>query len=333
MQSYLTDRQQCVKMSDKNGKVFYSSHCDVERGVPQGSLLGPFLFILYINNLPNVVDRPVFLYADDTSVICHEDEDLQEDITTTFTKLHEWFCANDLKMNITKTEIVEYTIAKKHDRLSLTWEGVIVTSSEFVKFLGIAIDENLNWKHQINAISSKLSSSAYLLREIRKKSSEETAIMAYYGTTYSLLRYGIVFWGDSTEVCRAFKLQKRCIRSIFELNRRDSCKSYFRKSCILTLPSIYIMECVMLIKTHPSFFHYMKSEHQYDTRHKEMLKAPMTRFTRLQKNVVNQCTKIFNHLPEDMKVLPTALLKKKMKQCLCEHAFYSVEEYFQNSFD
>ena len=326
--SYLTNRKQCITMKDKSDKCFYSNYHDVIRGVPQGSILGPFLFIMYINNLPNCINNPLFLYADDTSVICSGNNNLKESIETTMATLSNWFDANALKINVSKTEVIEFTITTKDEKLNMTWGEENITSTDYVKFLGLLIDENLNWKQQINNTSTRIARCTYLLREIRRNTSRETTIMAYYGTTYPVLRYGIVFWGDSTEVDRVFKLQKRCIRAMFGLKQQDSCRPYFRAHGILTLTSIYVLECVLFIKTNPTFFSEMKQTHQHHTRNKELLKAPATRYTRVQRNVVNKSIKIYNNMPPRMKSLPAPVLKKELKSILLDQAFYTLEEFF-----
>ncbi|KAF9822913.1 hypothetical protein SFRURICE_010442 [Spodoptera frugiperda] len=104
------------------------------------------------------------------------------------------------------------------------------------KFLGLEIDEYLNRKSHIVKVCKTLSKSAYALHALSLRVSKETLLTAYYGLAEPHLRYGVIFWGNSTDKDVAFKAQKRCIRSMFQLDTTDTCSPYLKQYKILTLP-------------------------------------------------------------------------------------------------
>jgi len=258
IKSYMTNRQQCVKMVDCKGTTHFSDYEKTKRGVPQGSILGPLLFIAYMNNLPRNVDMPVVLYADDTSVVCSNEkkDSLVEVIENTLKQLNEWFYAHQLTLNMNKTELVTFTASNIPFNLEVNYgqETNILSSKESTKFLGVVIDQNLKWKRHIDSLAPRVATCSYILRALRTRATLETCFVAYYGYLYPILKYGMVFWGRSTGIERLFLLQKRCIRSVFNLKRRDSCKPYFQEYGILTLVGIYIMESVLFLRGNFVFF-------------------------------------------------------------------------------
>ncbi|KAF9814712.1 hypothetical protein SFRURICE_014807, partial [Spodoptera frugiperda] len=120
--------------------------------------------------------------------------------------------------------------------------------------LGINIDTHINWKTHIEHIKSKLSKFTYALFQIKCSTNVETALSAYFAYAYSWLRYGIMLWGDSVNIHDLFILQKKCVRIIAHINNQDSCRPYFIKYNLLTLPSIYIYDiCKFVFKNKNSF--------------------------------------------------------------------------------
>lgn len=103
--------------------------------------------------------------------------------------------------------------------------------------LGIEIDTNVNWKPHIEKVGKKLSKFTYALFELKKCTDLKTATSAYYAYAYAWLSYGIILWGNSTEVNQLFVLQKRCVRTLVNITDTESCRPHFIKQKILTLTS------------------------------------------------------------------------------------------------
>lgn len=336
IKSYLQKREQCVMVIDSDGKYLYSDWVLVERGVPQGSILGPILFLLYINDLPNISKHLINLFADDTSLVirAQTNDELITEVSTSLDILNDWYTRNNLKLNIDKTHLIRFSL-KKELPLLVDYNNQTLTSTDHTKFLGIVIDPQLNWKHHIEYLAAKISSFTYALRMITKSVNEAAALASYYAYVNSRIKYGIIFWGNSVEANRIFKLQKTCIRSIFHLKRSDTCRILFKQKRILTLPCLYVYEGACFVKNnYVEFISRYEADHLYNTRDyaSARLRIPQTPYSQVQRNVVTQLIKIYNHLPNNYKDLPFKHFKKKLMNFLISETFYSVSDFFNYNF-
>ena len=152
--SYLNDRYQCCTV---NG--VQSSLKSISTGVPQGSILGPLLFLLYVNDLPNCLHLTTpGMYADDTQVTASAEivSELQDILNHDLENLHTWLCANKLSVNAIKTEFI--AIASKYRLNQFTTNPVIKYDDNVIKrvfkskLLGVIVDEKLSWENHINEI-------------------------------------------------------------------------------------------------------------------------------------------------------------------------------------
>ena len=124
-------------------------------GVPQGSVLGPVLFLMYINDLPNITNKCNFtLFADDTTLTfkSHKLNDLEKEINSTLVLICDWLCGNKLVINIDKTKLILFHRTRVKHKLNIKINNIAIKQSTNFKFLGILIDENRNWKMQINIL-------------------------------------------------------------------------------------------------------------------------------------------------------------------------------------
>ena len=165
--SYLSDRKQFVFHNGESSKL-QSINC----GVPQGSVLGPLLFLLYINDLPNVSNiLQLYLFADDTNIYYEANslENLELIINRELKKLHMWLIVNRLSLNIDKTNFVVFHPFNKPltQKITLKIQKNAISEKDNVKYLGILIDSTLSWINHIDNISTKVSKSIGLLYKIR----------------------------------------------------------------------------------------------------------------------------------------------------------------------
>jgi len=140
-------------------------------GVPQGSILGPLLFIIYINDFPNSVNLETTLFADDTTLI-KSDESLQAlelNVNQNLKLANDWFTANKLTLNVGKTKVMLFSHRIVTEPTNFTINNIKIEQvgeaykEKFTKFLGFHLDENLSWKYHIEDIRKKASSGAYIL--------------------------------------------------------------------------------------------------------------------------------------------------------------------------
>ena len=215
-QSYLSHRKQFVSV---NG--FSSSLCDITCGVPQGSVLGPLLFLIYINDLPNSSKLlSFFLFADDTNIYFEADDltSLTNTINRELSKVKTWLDCNKLALNIDKTNFVLFHSPRKKlpDIVILKFGKKRIQMTKYVKFLGVLLDEHLTWKYHINELSKKLSKSCGIFFKIRHYVPLSTLICLYNSLFSSFLNYGITTWGLTYQsyLNPLFLLQKKILRCI-----------------------------------------------------------------------------------------------------------------------
>ena len=204
----------------------------IKHGVPQGSILGPLFFLLYVNDLPEVItnNAKIILYADDTSVIIPNPslQDLAINMNKQFVAINEWFKTNLLSLNFKKTHYLLFrTKNSLETNISICCGNKHITNTSNTKFLGLHIDETLSWKSHIDQLVTKLSSACYAIRTVKDFMSQETLKMIYFSYVHSIIAYGIIFWGNSPYSINIFRIQKRIIRVIMNAKTRDSCRELF----------------------------------------------------------------------------------------------------------
>jgi hypothetical protein len=336
LQSYLSNRRQTTQISKicfktKTEQIYSSDLREIRYGVPQGSVLGPLLFLIYINDMPNIIDHPMVLFADDSTIIFSGKNLLsyEDDINKTLNTIIKWLTKNNLKINLSKTKLMTFQQRTNYvPNLTIAYKGLKIENTDITKFLGLNVDDKLTWKYQIDSISKKLNQFSYALYNLRKKVNPAAVLTAYHAFVTSTLRYGIIFWGNSTDREIAFRAQKRCLRSLCGISSLESCKPHFHRLKILTLASLYIYEMCVFVKCNSHLYLNFKS-----TRLQHKIKNPMIPKTMLfQKNVVGMAPKIFNKLPKCLiSIDQLHIFKKTLKNVLAHTSYYTINEYINDS--
>ena len=226
--SYLSNRKQYVFHNGESSNLQ-----PITCGVPQGSVLGPILFLLYINDLPNISNiLQFYLFADDTNIY-YEAENLDKlelVINKELKKLHTWLIVNRLSLNIDKTNFVVFhpynKPLKKHITLKIYKKAI--SEKEQVKYLGITIDSTLSWRNHIDNVSNKISKTVGLLYKIRYFVDIKIIKTLYYSLVYPHLIYGIEVWGSAAEthLNKLLILQKKIVRLICYSDKRQADYSF-----------------------------------------------------------------------------------------------------------
>ena len=230
--SYLSDRKQYVSVNRSNSNLL-----SITCSVPQGSVLGPLLFLIYINDLPNASKKLTFYhFADDTNIY-YESKDLCNLIKIVNKELRlvkKWLDANKLSLNINKTNYIifhsssvnvpsgsDIKIGKKH-----------IKRVKFVKFLGLLLDEHLSWKYHLSELSKKLARTCGMFFKIRNLLPLDVLFCLYNALFLPFLQYGLIFWGQT---------YASYIYPIFKLQKKQSELSHFSFACLPLFPSSMIL--------------------------------------------------------------------------------------------
>ena len=189
--------------------------------MPQGSCLGPLLFLIYINDLPNISEvLHFYLFADDTNIYYEAEtvKKLETVLNRELRKLDTWLIVNRPSLNIVKTKFLvfhPYNTPMKQ-RITLKIHKKAIAESDYIKYLGIMIDSTLSWNIRINKISKTISRATGLLYKIRPFVNNKILKMLYYSLVYPHLNYVTEVWGsaDPVHLNRIFILQKRIVRML-----------------------------------------------------------------------------------------------------------------------
>ena len=233
--NYLANRNQYVYFNGVSSPLR-----SVECGVPQGSILGPLLFILYVNDI--VYSSSIlkfFLFADDTNLL-NSSKDLTKLISSTneeLSKVTEWFKANRLSLNVKKTHFMFFGNKQLPDDNSshkLMLDGSYLEQVNSTKFLGLFIDEKLTWNQHISHISLKVSKGLGIISRVRRIFPQTVLLMLYYSLIYPYLSYCCIIWGNAcvSTLNRVVILQKRAIRLVTNSPYRHTMTSH---ACLCAL--------------------------------------------------------------------------------------------------
>lgn len=337
IRSYLTNRTQIVRLTH-NGQKYLSDEAILNIGLPQGANLSPLLFILFTNDLPSFVKvGKLTLYADDTThLVTSDTNDLCNYANRAVNELESWSNDNGLFINRDKTVMMRFLASKEDKQLTplVRLEGKYLKEVMDTKFLGVKIDNKLDWKLHIKYIRNKLAPRAYLIKRMMNVVSFDLVKQIYFAYFQSILMYGTLLWGGSPHVKSLFILQKRTIRFMARANSnpcssvyiKDSCKPLFIRFSILNLPCIYIHALIMYTVQNRNLTQSNDMIHGHNTRGKEDIRvANCKRITPLRLGC-----KLFNVLPNNFKKMDKNTLSCKLKEFLLKKCFYSIDEFLDD---
>ena len=219
--SYLTDRTMRVKCNvASSGKTEYSTYLNITYGTPQGSCLGPLIFLIFTNDLyRNLVYSSAILFADDTTLykthrnLTYLKWCLEDDLNT----LSDWFAANKLTLNLDKTVCILFQKNNQNKEMELKIKDLTIPNQKETKFLGMWLDQSLNWQCHIQKLTLKIKRNTYLLSNGKQLMDQETKKLVYYAHIASHIQYGLLLWGSSAsgdQLDKIQKLQNKCIKQI-----------------------------------------------------------------------------------------------------------------------
>ena len=316
-QSYLKDRKQYIEIGNVR-----STFEEVICGVPQGSNLGPLLFLIYVNDLPFCLKySEATLFADDTTIACCAKnlQELEVKLNQDLDQLKDWFSANKLTLNVGKTYGCIFGIRQKQDNLNLNINGKEIEMSGSVKYLGVHVDSNLSWKFHIANVTNKIGQTLGALSKIRSFLKERALKTIYYSLIHSRLVYCLEVWGTATKtnLQPLIVQQKKAIRLITGSSYLAHTEPLFKRLSIrpfLTeIDYKHALLSVELIK-HPGRYDIpldLNTKHDYLTRFAStsipLPKKATSRFGLW--GLEYKLVKIYNTLPNQVKNLPPTTIK------------------------
>ena len=235
--NYLTDRKQIVKYNDVR-----SNKMIIKAGVPQGSILGPILFLLYINDIENSSKLLSFiLFADDTTILCSNRclKSLNNTMQTEIHKVTEWLNVNKLSLNIKKTKFILFrsTNKKPKHKLKLSINDEDIQQVKNTTFLGIIIDECLTWSEHVTQVAKKITRVSGIIAKIRYFLNRNALKLVYYALVYPYLTYGNLIWGNTykTRIKKLLNVQKKIIRLMTFKSYLEHTEPMFKELGILNI--------------------------------------------------------------------------------------------------
>lgn len=336
--SYLQNRHQLVEINssiDGVNKIIQSNTGIITSGIPQGSVLGPLLFILYMNDLSdNISNVKLTKFADDTTFIA-EGSNMKEaemNLNNAIADANAWFATNKLVLNNDKTKLIVFKNVHA-TRLQAEEPEIIngienINSVDFTSFLGLQIDTNLNWHEHLKGLYSRLTKASYALRILRDQFGIGLIKTIFLGYFESVMKYGIIFWGGSQHSNKIFRLQKLTLRMLHKKWRRYHCKILFKSFGILTLPSLYIYEILIRTRKYSNKQVKICDIHNYDTRNKNNFLIMKHKTSLFERDVLYIGTKLFNRLPQCIKsIIGEEIFKSTIKLFLIKKGIYSMDEF------
>ena len=306
LKSYLTGRKQSVKIL--NCKSDYE---EISIGVPQGTILGPLFFILYVNDLLlDMCKDTIMSYADDTVVISSDDSwtSAQNKMNGYLNLVSKWLTLNKLSLNLSKTVFITFGnyCNSVPDNANILIGNYSIKRVESHKYLGLIFDYNMRWDKHIEGLVKKTKYLIYIFAKIKKIFDRKTLLMIYYAFFQSLVNYGIIAWGGA--YCTYSNLVQRIQNKILKIINKNH---FLANDQPLTIRQLYQLEAVS--------YHYTTLKELYvnstsNSRNKS-LQLPKIMKTKSQKNSYYVAIYIFNLLCNDLKILELhkITIKRKLK--------------------
>lgn len=231
--TYLTNRQQYVSFKNRASK-----RLPVDSGVPQGSVLGPLLFLLFINDIGNDIPVKIKLYADDC-VMYSEIDSVSDQLrlNEAFEKIVKW--CNDWQMTINFDKTVFMKISRKRSNLHFQYSArnILLAEVEHIKYLGIWISNDLRWTKHINTVCNSANQKLFFLRRALRLTTPEVRLLAFNAIVQPVLDYASVIWYPFTkkDIDKIEGIQKRAVRYIYNSFVRTSMTDLLNRANLPTL--------------------------------------------------------------------------------------------------
>jgi len=308
---YLTNRKQCTLLGDG----IESTAMEITSGVPQGSVLGPILFIIYVNDLVNASpSSKIRLFADDTNIFIYSRDliDLYSCCNQVLEDVSEWMLANKLSINADKTNYTLFTPSGKVQDINnnLVLNGIPITKAQCVKYLGIYIDKDLKWMDHIKHVYDSVKKYTGIFYKVRYKMPKPCLKNLYYATVYPLIQYGIELYANTnkTYLYDLMILNNKLLR-ILQFQSNTSCVKelyssyntlqidYLHEYKLLMMMYRYFNDRQSLPEIFQEYFTSNSSIHSHKTRTSSNLHLDLYATNFGKRCLQYRCSKLWNCIP------------------------------------
>ena len=247
--SYLNNRSQFVEL---NGHK--SENLPLPTGVPQGSILGPLLFLLYINDLPSAADLKYVIFADDSNLLIQGNnlDALSIKLNKELKGISDYFKANQLKLNAKKTKTVVFrkkNLPSEQTQPEIFLDGEKLGICEEAQFLGITIDSTLSWEKHCISVANKISRNNSVINRVKNLLPPPSLKLLYHSFIHPHVLYGLPAWGgcNAQNRKRIVNIQKRAIRTITKSYFSAHTEPRMKKLGLLKFEDLYEQQCLILM--------------------------------------------------------------------------------------
>lgn len=326
LKDYLSERKQFV---DYNG--VHSDLLNITTGVPQGSILGPLLFIIYINDIKSSsnIFHPI-IYADDTTLTTTLNSFLCDNINICLNKelvnISQWLKANKLTLNVNKTKaMIFHTSRRRVTAPDINIDGVNIDWVDHFDFLGIVIDKHLTWNQHIDKITTKLSRTIAVMNRLKHFVPSDILLTIYHSLILPHFNYGLLSWGS--KCYRLNKLQKKAVRIIVNASYNAHSEPILKGLKLLKVQDICsLQELKLCFKFEsgllPNYFYSICSRHSdnhdFSTRNSNNFQLPLIKLSLAKFSVRYRLPIAYNNCPN--------IIKEK----IYTHSYQGFTNYIKN---
>ena len=333
--NYLSGRRQYVEFENVNSDIMH-----IKTGVPQGSVLGPLLFIVYINDIANASNIfKCISYADDTTLTSilslfglNNTPHMYDNINTELDKISEWLKINKLSLNVDKTKFMLFHMPQKNiETPIIIIDNTVIECVDSFNFLGIYLDKYMNWKRHTDYIATKISKSIGILNRLKHILPTEIKLMIYNSLILSHINYGILIWGYHSD--RLYKLQKKAMRIITVAPYNAHAEPIFKSLNILKISDIFTLFQLkfyhkLINNKLPNYFTNLQFEQNQNIHHYYTRSSMNIHLPKINHSFATRCIRY--SLPVILNNSPTYIFNKLFTHSLKGFSVYVKNDFIKN---